>query len=87
METIKLKDITGIARKSGTDEHGNIWVQDELDPFGRDCDCDGECNPDDCPRFVEECTICGLKIENGWTCLDGGDFVCADHIELSGVKN
>jgi len=67
METIKLTNIEGIARLSGTDEHGNAWIQFEVDYL-----------EDELPG---ECCICGQELESGWFCLDGGDEVCSDHVE------
>jgi len=60
---VRLHDIQGIARKRGTDEHGNAWIEDE-------------CNDESMT-----CEICGAEIWSGWTCLDGGEFVCAEHVE------
>jgi hypothetical protein len=67
METIKLSNIEGIAVKSGTDEHGNIWTQFEVDYFAG--------------QEPGECAICGAEIESGWMCMDGGDEVCDSHVE------
>jgi len=67
METITLTDIQGIARKSGTDEDGNQWVEFEVD-YGAG-------------QEEGECSICGAVLSDGWMCLDGGDEVCAEHID------
>jgi hypothetical protein len=63
-KVIHLHDIEGFVRKSGIDEHGNAWIEDEVteDPL--------------------ECDICGEEIWSGWTCLDGGDFICNEHVEF-----
>jgi len=67
METIKLQDIEGITRLSGTDEHGNTWVQFDVD-YGAEQE-PGICN------------ICDKEIKSGWLCLDGGEEVCNEHVE------
>lgn len=85
-ETIHLKSLLGIlgrgaARLSGEDENGCQWIEFSMDPFAGDCECEGpECDPDTCPRFVTECSICGGLISSGWTCLSGGEDVCSDHV-------
>lgn len=63
--TIKLTNIQGTARYSGTDEHGNAWIQD---------DGSGLEEPD-------ECGECGREMWGGWVCLDGGDVACDDCVE------
>lgn len=75
----------GIGNRSGTDEYGCDWVQYDIDPFARDCECEGpECDPDSCPRFIDECNDCGAPFSgSGWLCLDGGDAACDDCIEFS----
>lgn len=83
-EKVRLHDIEGVARLSGTDENGNAWIEFELDPFAADCDCDGEeCEFDTCPRLGTDCDICGDRIDSGWTRLDGGEDVCSVHIEFA----
>ena len=67
METIKLVNAEGISRLSGDDENGNKWVEFEVDYFAE--------------QEAGECSICGKELESGWMCLDGGDEVCASHIE------
>lgn len=67
-ETIKLHDIEGFARKSGTDEHGCQWIEFEVDYLAE--------------QEVGTCSICESEIESGWLCLDGGEEVCSDHVEL-----
>ena len=68
METVKLHDIQGIARKSGTDEHGNQWIEFEVDYLAEQED--------------GECSICGAVLSSGWLCLDGGEEVCAEHVDF-----
>ena len=63
---IKLSDIQGISRLSGTDEHGNSWVQFEVDYTAEQTD--------------GECVECDATISSGWLCLDGGDEVCDLHV-------
>jgi hypothetical protein len=65
---IKLTNIEGISRLSGTDEQGNVWVQFIVDYFAEQLD--GECN------------ICGETLGDGWMCLGGGAEVCSSHIEF-----
>jgi hypothetical protein len=69
MEVIRLHNLQGIARKSGTDDHGNFWVEFEVDVFAE--------------QEAGECSICGESIEVGWLCLDGGDEVCDEHVETA----
>jgi len=68
METITLHDITGFARKGGTDEHGNAWIEFEVDAFAE--------------QEPGTCSICEAELESGWMCLDGGEEVCDEHIVL-----
>jgi len=65
---IKLTNIEGISRLSGTDEQGNAWIQFEVDYFAE--------------QLEGECHICGEPLADGWMCLDGGDEVCSDHVEF-----
>jgi hypothetical protein len=30
-----------------------------------------------------ECSLCGLTIDAGWLCLDGGEEFCNGHIEVT----
>ncbi len=70
IEQIVLHDIQGIARKSGTDEHGNEWIQFEVDYFAG--------------QEPGECSLCGEKeLTEGWMCLDGGEEVCDSHVDWS----
>ena len=66
-ETIKLSDVSGIARKSGTDQYGNQWIQFEVDTLAE--------------QEPGECSICGAELWQGWMCLDGGEDVCSEHVE------
>ena len=66
MEHIHLWNVEGTARKSGEDFNGNKWMEFEVDPLAE--------------QLPGKCCICGTELENGWTCLDGGDEVCSDHI-------
>ncbi len=68
MKIITLKNIEGIARLSGEDENGNLWVQFEVDSFAE--------------QSPGECSICGAELWEGWLCLDGGEEVCDEHINL-----
>ncbi len=71
-ETVKLHDagrictVEGFARKSGTDEHGNKWIEFEVDYLADQVD--------------GKCCICGARLSSGWMCLDGGDEVCSKHV-------
>jgi hypothetical protein len=67
-EVIRLHNPRGIARKSGTDDHGNQWIEFETDHFA------GE--------EPGTCSICEETIESGWLCLDGGDEVCDRHAQM-----
>ncbi len=68
-EIIRLKNIEGFSRLRGVDEHGNCWIQFEIDPFA--------------DQLPGECYICGKVIERGWTNLDiGGMDVCDKHVEF-----
>ncbi len=66
--TIRLTNVEGFARKIGTDEHGNRWIEFEVDAFAE--------------QSAGECSICGAELESGWMCLDGGEEVCDDHIDF-----
>lgn len=67
VETILLHNVGGIGRKSGSDANGNRWIEFEVDAFG---------------GYPGECAICGAEIDSGWMCLDGGEEVCASHVEF-----
>lgn len=67
-EVIQLHDVEGIARKSGTDEHGNQWTEFEVDYMAEQED--------------GECSICGKALSSGWMCMDdGSQEVCDEHVE------
>jgi hypothetical protein len=67
-ERIVLHNVEGIARKSGTDPNGCQWVQFEVDYLAE--------------QEEGECCICGRTLTAGWLCLDGGDEVCDEHVEI-----
>jgi hypothetical protein len=69
--TIQLTNIEGISRLSGTDEQGNHWIEFTVDYLAEQSD--------------GVCVECGKGLSNGWMCLDGGDEICADHIEFPGT--
>ncbi len=69
-DPIVLHGVEGIVRKFGTDAHGNVWIQFEVDFFA--------------DQNLGECSICGASLASGWQCLDGGDEVCDSHIEYEG---
>ena len=66
---IELHDIEGIARLSGTDDHGNNWIQFTVDYFAEQTD--------------GQCSECDAVISEGWVCLDGGEEVCSEHIVIA----
>ena len=68
-EKIILHDIQGIARANGTDEHGNMWVEFEVDSFAE--------------QLPGECSICGAEVVDGWLCMDGGEEICDTHVEYA----
>jgi hypothetical protein len=68
-ETIKLHNVEGFAKLTGTDAQGNAWTQFEVDYLAEQED--------------GECSICGAVLTDGWLCLDGGDEVCSEHIIIS----
>jgi hypothetical protein len=69
-DKVVLHNVEGVARKSGTDQYGNQWIEFEVDYFAE--------------QMPGECCICGKEIESGWICLDGGDECCDSHVELEG---
>lgn len=71
-EKIKIHNVNGIFRHSGIDEQGSEWIEFEVDYFADQTD--------------GECSICGEVLEYGWMCLDGGEEVCAIHIEIESEK-
>lgn len=69
METIKLSNIQGISRLSGTDANGNHWEQFQVDYFAEQVD--------------GVCILCNATLIDGWVCLDDGtEEVCNEHIEF-----
>jgi hypothetical protein len=58
----------GISRKYGTDENGNVWIEFEVDYFAE--------------QTPGECSVCGAELESGWLCMDGGEEVCEDHVDI-----
>jgi hypothetical protein len=71
--TIKLTNIQGIARKSGTDQDGLAWIEFEVDELAE--------------QTTGECSICGAEIASGWLCLDGGDEACDEHVEYEEIRS
>jgi len=61
-------DSTCIARLSGQDEYDLSWIEFETDWFAG--------------QLPANCSICGEEITAGWLCLDGGEEVCATHVNL-----
>ena len=57
--TVYLDNVSGIGRLSGVDEHGNSWIQFEVDYFAEQDD--------------GACAICGEILTSGLMCLDGGE--------------
>lgn len=68
MTVIRLHNVEGFTCKSGEDENGNLWTQFEVDYLAEQED--------------GECCICSAIISAGWLCMDGGEEVCGDHVEL-----
>lgn len=69
---VKLTDIQGIARKSGTDQYGCEWVQFEVDFLAE--------------QEEGVCSICGEELVEGWMNLDcGSEEVCTDHVEYKEI--
>ena len=66
-------DSNCIARLSGQDEYDLSWIEFETDWFA------GE--------LPGTCSICGEEITAGWLCLDGGEEVCASHVNLIESKD
>jgi len=71
METkeITLHDVEGIARKSGTDQHGCTWIEFEVDYLAE--------------QLPGTCAICGLELESGWLCGDDSSEICDDHVTFA----
>jgi hypothetical protein len=67
-DKIVLHDIEGTARRSGTDQHGNHWIEFEVDHLAQ--------------QESGNCSICSADLLSGWMCLDGGDEVCDEHVEF-----
>jgi len=63
---IELHDVAGIAVKQGTDQHGNLWRQFDVDLLAM--------------QLPGYCDICDAEIMSGWLCLDGGEEVCGAHV-------
>jgi len=57
---------SGTAKLSAADEEGNAYISYERDALA------GE---------VNFCTLCGVLIERGWVCLDGGEIYCDDCVK------
>lgn len=68
-DKVLLHNVEGISRLSGTDQNGCQWVQFEVDHLAEQED--------------GECSICDKTIGSGWTCLDGGEEVCDDHVTFA----
>ena len=58
---LKIDYGSGVARLSAVDEYGNSFVSYDRDALA------GECN---------FCELCGIIVEHGWVCLDGGEIYC-----------
>lgn len=74
-DKIILDNLEGIARVSGTDKHGSIWMETEFEPFFEDF-----VETEEVEGVWPTCDICEKEMYSGWICLDGGDEVCGDHI-------
>ena len=73
METITLHNVErGMCHASGTDEHGNLWTEFEVDHMAE--------------QSSGECCICGAELEEGFMCMDGGEEICHDHVEYAEDK-
>ena len=72
LRVIRLHDVYGIARLSGTDGDGCTWTQFEVDAFAE--------------QESGTCSICGTEISSGWLCGDGGEEVCDEHVEILDAK-
>jgi hypothetical protein len=69
MDTKPQLTITGgISRKQAQDEHGNAFIEFEVDSFA------GE--------EPGECAHCGEETDSGWLCLDGGEEYHDDCVVL-----
>ena len=65
------------------DYPGVAWSHYEVDPYTRECECEGpECDPDTCPRMSDTCETCGTPFSSGWVCMDGGETVCDDCVTV-----
>ncbi len=80
---VNLYNVEGIARLSGYDSNGNAWTQYTLDPFCSDPGDDGEVYGAD---YGDECGNCGVEMFSGWLCLDGGDTVCSECVDIKHRK-
>jgi hypothetical protein len=78
VEAISLRDVGGMGRMSGWDQHGNQWME-----CWGDCrECRADCGIRNC--VLIQCSICGKRITTstpGWICLGTGETRCEEHIE------
>ena len=72
MDKIRLTNITGICRFSGTCQDDCTWTQFEVNSQAE--------------QEPGECCICGKTTESGWLCMDGGDEACEDCVEWTPPK-
>ena len=60
--------VTAKYNEPGVDQLGNTWIEFNVDYLAE--------------QLPGICAECGIEIESGWLCLDGGDEVCDGHVEL-----
>lgn len=56
----------GYGRQSGTDIHGAYWTTFEHEASAE--------SP------LDDCSVCGSPVHDGWLCMDGGEVVCSAHV-------
>lgn len=81
---IYLESTEGFARKSGKCADSDcVLTEFDIDPFARECECDGVCDPTHCARFIETCSECDKDFEiRGWINLDGGEVYCRSCVKV-----
>ena len=74
--TIK-SDGMGIAKLSGTDNHGMVWTQFEVDYLAEDLIINGVYQVSD-----GTCSACQDQISEGWLCLDDSEELCDECVDF-----
>lgn len=73
MNRPRLTITGGIARKTAVCEDGANWIEFEVDFFA--------------DQSTGNCAVCDCETKEGWLCLDGGEEVCTDCVDIEAADS